>query len=226
MNVKYLLASVLVVGQGALANGSTTQENTFIEVAEPAVNIVKIIDFTGTREQVEQAFNPPSATLNTAETKVAVKEAAPKSKPNASEKTTKPAKSSTKTEKKDEAIQSRTFNRAYSYTVRGKRYHAMKDAKGFEQYGKASWYGPGFHGRKTANGERYDMHAMTAAHKELPLGSKIEVTNTSNGRKVVVRINDRGPFHGNRVLDLSKAAADKLGVLHQGVANVHIRVIQ
>ncbi|MDO4435606.1 MAG: septal ring lytic transglycosylase RlpA family protein [Cardiobacteriaceae bacterium] len=210
MNVKYLLASVLVLGQSALADELQTpaQEPVMMEVAEPEVNIVKIIDFTGTREQVEQVF-----------------QASPSPETIASQAVKSLETSQAETNQKS-VQQSRTLNRAYSYTVRGKQYHAMKDAKGFEQYGKASWYGPGFHGRKTANGERYDMHDLTAAHKELPLGSKVEVTNTANGRKVVVRINDRGPFHGNRVLDLSKAAADKLGVLQQGVANVHIRVIQ
>ena len=83
-----------------------------------------------------------------------------------------------------------------------------------------------FHGRKTANGETYDMNELTAAHKELPLGTKVEVTNLSNGRKVVVRINDRGPFHGNRVLDLSRAAAQELGTLNAGVAQVQIRALQ
>ena len=116
--------------------------------------------------------------------------------------------------------------KSYSYTVLGKRYQTLADSKGFEQQGPASWYGNPFHGRKTANGETYDMNELTAAHKELPLGTKVEVTNLSNGRKVVVRINDRGPFHGNRVLDLSRAAAQELGTLNAGVAQVQIRALQ
>lgn len=86
--------------------------------------------------------------------------------------------------------------------------------------GRASWYGPGFHGNTTANGETYDQYAMTAAHKTLPFGTRLQVTNTANGRSVVVRINDRGPFVAGRDLDLSKAAADALGF--HGVATVRV----
>ncbi len=93
----------------------------------------------------------------------------------------------------------------------------------FVQRGMASWYGPGFHGRKTAKGERFDMHAMTAAHPSLPLGSWVLVHNTRNSRSVVVRVTDRGPFAKRRVLDLSKAAASALGFLKQGTAHVEIR---
>ncbi|WP_018260672.1 septal ring lytic transglycosylase RlpA family protein [Methylobacterium sp. WSM2598] len=88
------------------------------------------------------------------------------------------------------------------------------------QAGVASWYGPGFHGRRTANGERFDTHALTAAHRFLPFGSRVRVTNNSNGRSVVVRINDRGPYVGGRVIDLSNAAARAIGV--SGVAKVRI----
>lgn len=93
-------------------------------------------------------------------------------------------------------------------------------AKGEVRAGKASWYGPGFHGRKTANGERFNMHAMTAAHKTLPLGTRIKVINENNGVELVVRINDRGPYIKGRVLDLSYGAAVKLGFEDQGVARV------
>lgn len=89
-----------------------------------------------------------------------------------------------------------------------------------QQAGVASWYGPGFHGRKTANGERFNMHALTAAHRTLPLGAQVRVTNTSNGRSVVVRINDRGPYVGQRLIDLSKASAQAIGV--SGLAKVSI----
>jgi rare lipoprotein A len=88
-------------------------------------------------------------------------------------------------------------------------------------YGRASWYGQAFHGRTTANGETYDMYAMTAAHKTLPFGTELRVTNTANGRSVVVRINDRGPFIPGRDLDLSRAAAEALGV--GGVANIKVQ---
>ena len=86
--------------------------------------------------------------------------------------------------------------------------------------GQASWYGPGFHGKKTASGERFNQNAMTAAHKTLPLGTKVRVTNKRNGRSIVVRINDRGPYAHGRVLDLSKGAASQLGFIRSGHASV------
>lgn len=93
----------------------------------------------------------------------------------------------------------------------------------FEQRGMASWYGKGFHGRKTANGERFDMRAMTAAHPTLPLGSWVLVRNLRNNKAAVVRINDRGPYHGNRILDLSYAAARRLSFVDHGATQVEIR---
>ena len=92
----------------------------------------------------------------------------------------------------------------------------------FRQIGVASWYGPGFHGRKTASGERFDQNDLTAAHRKLPLGSEVKVTNLENGRSITVEINDRGPYAKGRVLDLSKAAARKLGMMENGVAKVRI----
>ncbi|WP_405044908.1 MULTISPECIES: septal ring lytic transglycosylase RlpA family protein [Paraburkholderia] len=92
----------------------------------------------------------------------------------------------------------------------------------FHQTGRASWYGRGFHGRRTANGERYDMHALTAAHRTLPLGSYVRVTNPATSRSVVVRINDRGPYARGRVIDLSMAAAAVLDMRHAGTARVQI----
>jgi rare lipoprotein A len=92
----------------------------------------------------------------------------------------------------------------------------------FHQTGRASWYGRGFHGRRTANGERYDMHALTAAHRTLPLGSYVRVTNPATSRSVVVRINDRGPYARGRVIDLSMAAASVLNMRHAGTARVEI----
>jgi rare lipoprotein A len=88
------------------------------------------------------------------------------------------------------------------------------------QRGKASWYGPGFQGKRTASGERFDMNALTAAHRTLPFGTRIRVRNSQNGREVVVRINDRGPWAGDRIIDVSKAAAAALGLLEAGEAPV------
>lgn len=97
-----------------------------------------------------------------------------------------------------------------------------KDGRAFHQVGMASWYGPGFHGRKTASGERFNQNKLTAAHRKLPLGSEVKVTNLENGRSITVEINDRGPYKKGRVLDLSKAAAKKLGMVEDGVAKVRI----
>ncbi len=112
-----------------------------------------------------------------------------------------------------------------SYVVFGKRYYPKASSKGHVERGLASWYGKKFHGRKTSNGERYNMYAMTAAHKTLPLPTYARVTNLTNGRSTVVRINDRGPFHGNRIIDLSYSAARKLGMAAKGVAVVEVRAI-
>lgn len=92
----------------------------------------------------------------------------------------------------------------------------------FRQVGTASWYGPGFHGKRTASGERFDQNALTAAHRKLPLGSEVKVTNLDNGRSIVVEINDRGPYKKGRVIDLSKGAARKLGIVEDGLATVRI----
>lgn len=89
-------------------------------------------------------------------------------------------------------------------------------------HGTASYYGPGFHGRRTANGERFDMNGLTAAHRSLPFGTRLKVTNEKNGRSVVVRINDRGPFVGNRIIDLSRGAAARLGMVNDGLARVRL----
>lgn len=112
-----------------------------------------------------------------------------------------------------------------SYRVNGRTYHPMRSARGYVERGIASWYGTKFHGRKTASGEPYDMYAMSAAHRTLPLPSYVRVTNLENGRSTVVRVNDRGPFHQNRVIDLSYAAASKLGMLGKGTALVEVRAI-
>lgn len=91
--------------------------------------------------------------------------------------------------------------------------------------GVASWYGPGFHGRTTANGERYNMHDMTAAHKSLKFGTKVKVTNQTNGKSVVVRINDRGPYIGGRIIDLSRSAAQAIDMIGPGTAAVTVQVL-
>ena len=111
------------------------------------------------------------------------------------------------------------------YEVFGQRYRTLVSSDGFEQRGLASWYGTKFHGRRTSSGEPYDMFAMTAAHRRLPLPSYVEVTNLDNGKRVVVRVNDRGPFVGGRVIDLSYAAAHRIGMVEKGVASVYIRVV-
>lgn len=112
------------------------------------------------------------------------------------------------------------------YEVFGKRYFVMDSADGYRERGIASWYGPGFHAESTSNGERYDMYAMTAAHKTLPLPSYVEVTNLRNGNRVVVRVNDRGPFKDGRIIDLSYTAAAKLDMLREGTTMVEVRALQ
>ena len=111
------------------------------------------------------------------------------------------------------------------YTVLGKTYTVLPTSKGYHERGIASWYGSKFHGRRTSSGELYDMHLATAAHKSLPLPTYAEVTNLDNGRKMIVKINDRGPFHEDRIIDLSYAAAIKLGVDQTGTARIDVRAI-
>jgi rare lipoprotein A len=112
-----------------------------------------------------------------------------------------------------------------SYVVFGKRYYVLDSSDGFVQRGIASWYGTKFHGRSTSSGEVYNMHAMTAAHKTLPIPVYVHVKNLDNGRSMVVRVNDRGPFVSGRIIDLSYAAAKKLGVDGPGTANVEISTL-
>ncbi|MEO6696998.1 MAG: septal ring lytic transglycosylase RlpA family protein [Gammaproteobacteria bacterium] len=112
------------------------------------------------------------------------------------------------------------------YEVNGRLYHTLSSSAGYVERGIASWYGTKFHGRRTSSGEPYDLYAVTAAHKTLPLPSYVLVTNLNNGRNLVARVNDRGPFHQDRIIDLSYAAAGKLGVLPTGTALVEVRAIQ
>jgi len=111
------------------------------------------------------------------------------------------------------------------YEINGNRYYVMKSAEGFKETGIASWYGTKFHGRRTSSGEPYNMYAMTAAHKTLPLPTFVRVTNLDNAKKVIVKVNDRGPFHQNRIIDLSYAAASKLGYASKGTAHVEIEAL-
>lgn len=111
------------------------------------------------------------------------------------------------------------------YKVLGKTYYTLASAEGYREKGIASWYGTKFHGHRTSSGEIYDMYAMTAAHKTLPLPTYVEVTNLENGRKVIVKVNDRGPFHENRIIDLSYSAATKLGIVAKGTGLVEVRAI-
>ncbi len=109
-----------------------------------------------------------------------------------------------------------------SYTVYGRRYYTLGTSDGYRERGIASWYGIKFHGRRTSSGDDYDMYAMSGAHKTLPLPTYVRVTNLENRRSVVLRVNDRGPFHANRIIDLSYAAASKLGILAKGTGYVEV----
>ncbi|MBG0777445.1 MAG: septal ring lytic transglycosylase RlpA family protein [Desulfovibrionaceae bacterium] len=111
------------------------------------------------------------------------------------------------------------------YTVKGETYHPMGTAQGYAEEGLASWYGQDFHGKRTASGEVYDMHAMTAAHKLLPFGTRVRVTNLENGQAVEVRINDRGPFIKGRIIDLSREAGERIGLAGPGVARVRVQTV-
>lgn len=120
-----------------------------------------------------------------------------------------------------------TYNKATQvpYVINNITYYPIPDAYGYEEKGIASWYGKKFHGRKTSNGERYDMYAMTAAHKTLPMNTMLLVENLENGKEIVVRVNDRGPFIRGRVVDLSYTAAKKLGMANKGISKVKITAL-
>ncbi len=112
-----------------------------------------------------------------------------------------------------------------TYEVMGERYFVLNSAEGYKESGRASWYGTKFHGKRTSSGEAYDMYQMTAAHKTLPLPTYVRVTRKSNGRSVVVKVNDRGPFHTGRIIDLSYAAAARLDLLKEGSAEVEVEAL-
>ena len=124
-----------------------------------------------------------------------------------------------------EPIQRTRAGNRSPYTVLGKTYRVMASEEGYTERGVASWYGEKFHGHKTSNGEIFDMYKATAAHKSLPIPSFLRVTNLDNNRSIVVRVNDRGPFHGNRLIDLSYAAALKLGYADRGTARVQLEAL-
>lgn len=113
-----------------------------------------------------------------------------------------------------------------SYTVLGETYHVMDTPAGYVETGIASWYGRKFHGKPTSNGETFDMYEATAAHKTLPIPCYVQVTHIENGESIVVRVNDRGPFHPDRIIDLSWAAAEKLGITASGTGRVEVRALE
>ena len=110
-----------------------------------------------------------------------------------------------------------------AYKIKGRTYRLLDTGAGYEEIGEATWYGPGFHRRTTANGERYNMNALTATHTSLPMNTVVEVTNLVNGQKVIVRINDRGPFARGRIIDLSRKAAEKIDL--DGKAQVKVKAL-
>ena len=118
------------------------------------------------------------------------------------------------------------YGNPHSYVVYGRRYFTLPTARGFVERGVASWYGKKFHGRRTSNREFYDMYKMTAAHRTLPLPTYVSVRDLSTGREIVVRVNDRGPFLKNRIIDLSYAAATKLGIADKGTGIVEVRALE
>ncbi|MDQ6972283.1 MAG: septal ring lytic transglycosylase RlpA family protein, partial [Mariprofundaceae bacterium] len=111
------------------------------------------------------------------------------------------------------------------YRIAGTTYYPLESSRGYDKTGVASWYGRDFHGKLTANGEQYDMHAMSAAHKTLPLPTLVRVTNLENGRSIVVRVNDRGPFVKSRLIDLSYAGAKALAYDKQGTTRVRVQTL-
>ncbi len=111
------------------------------------------------------------------------------------------------------------------YEVYGERYYVMASSDGYRENGIASWYGRDFHGKPTSSGEVYDMHQLTAAHKTLPIPTWVEVTNIENGRQVIVKVNDRGPFIDGRIIDLSQRAAEEIDMIRSGTARVRVRAL-
>jgi len=127
--------------------------------------------------------------------------------------------------RRPDALPGATAPTARPYTVLGQTYHPLTTADGFTEEGMASWYGPQFHAKRTASGEVYNMYELTAAHRILPMQTKIKVTNLENGKTIVLRVNDRGPFAKNRIVDLSYAAAQELDVIRPGTARVRVEAL-
>ncbi len=146
-----------------------------------------------------------------------------------SKKDAAPKKSTTRVDRSEKIVPrvepKSKYGNPKSYVVFGRRYFVKESSQGYVEQGIASWYGTKFHGRRTSSGETYDMYAMTAAHKTLPLPTYARVTNKKNGRSIIVRINDRGPFVKNRIIDLSYSAAIKLGIVTTGTGLVEVRAI-
>ncbi|MBT8061097.1 MAG: septal ring lytic transglycosylase RlpA family protein [Gammaproteobacteria bacterium] len=163
----------------------------------PLLILLVLIQACGGPQKREAADGPSTRSLSASD----VKDAVPRQEPRA-----------------------RYGNRS-PYEVLGKRYTVMNSSAGYKARGIASWYGSKFHGRRTSSGEPFDMHLATAAHRSLPLPTYAEVTNLDNGRKVIVKINDRGPFHEDRLIDLSYGAAVKLDMASKGTARVEVRAI-
>ncbi len=136
-----------------------------------------------------------------------------------------PAKKWVATPGKYDSTASKVHPTQRPYKIKGKTYYPLPSAEGFEQKGIASWYGNPFHGRKTSNGETYNMYSRTAAHKTLPMNTHVLVKNLDNGREMVVRINDRGPFIRGRIIDLSHTGAKEMGMITKGTARVHISAL-
>lgn len=133
-----------------------------------------------------------------------------------------PPQSNVHFEAAEEAMVQPIRETASSYVVGGRRYHVLADPAGFTEEGLGAWYGKRFQGRKTSSGEKFDMRKLTAAHKTLPFGTMVEVRNLANNRTVVVRVNDRGPFSQGHIIDLSKGAAEKIGLLSTGPVTIRV----
>lgn len=123
------------------------------------------------------------------------------------------------------SLKNNAYRAPNTYTVNGRTYNTIKSSAGYRERGSATWYGKRFHNQRTSSGERYNMYAFTAAHRTLPLHAYVKVINLKNKRSVIVRINDRGPFHSSRLIDLSYAAARTIGLLPAGIAQVEIQAV-
>lgn len=151
--------------------------------------------------------------------------------PSTSTSAKEPAKKSAQAPASDKATSNKTSdnktnsNKANSNEINSNKKNAAAVLANFKQSGLASWYGPRYHGRITASGEKFDMHALTAAHRTLPFGAKVKITNMKNNQYVIVKINDRGPYSGKRIIDVSHAAAKQLGMLRSGLANVSVTIV-